>query len=42
LENYEEYYKNIFTKRNINILNKMDDENKRRLEDKIMKIISVK
>lgn len=42
MENYEEYYKNIFTKRNINILNKMDDENKRRLEDKIMKIISVK
>lgn len=42
LKNYEEYYKRIFTKKNIDILNKIDDKNKRRLEDKIMKIISVK
>ena len=38
LENYEEYYKNIFKKKNIDILNGMDDENKKVLEDKITSI----
>ena len=36
LENYEEYYKNIFTNKNIDILNKMDDKNKKVMEDKIV------
>ena len=38
LENYEEYHKNIFSKKNIEILNNIDNENKRIIEDKIMNI----
>ena len=37
LENYEEYHKNIFTEKNIDILYKMDNENKTVMEDKIVK-----
>ena len=40
LENYEEYYKNIFTKKNLDILNSMDDVNKKVMEDKIIKCIT--
>jgi hypothetical protein len=39
LENYEEYYKKIFTKTNIDILNQMDTENKNVMEHKIMSVI---
>ena len=42
LENYEEYYDKIFTKKNIDTLNSMDDVNKKVMEDKIIKIISEK
>lgn len=38
LESYEEYHKNIFSKKNIEILNNIDNENKRIIEDKIMNI----
>lgn len=38
LENYEEYHKNIFTKENIDILNRMDVQNKKVMEDSIVKI----
>jgi len=40
LENYEEYHKRIFTKKNIDGLNRMDNENKKVIEDKIVKVIS--
>ena len=36
LDNYEEYYKLIFTEKNINILKTLDMENKKNLEDKIV------
>ena len=38
LENYEKYYKSIFSKKNINILYKMDDVNKKVMEDKIVSL----
>ena len=38
LEKYEEYHKNIFSKKNIDKLNSMDDENKKVMEDKIVSI----
>ena len=34
LENYEEYHKNLFSKKNIDVLNSMDDENKKVMEDR--------
>ncbi len=40
LENYEKYHKNIFSKKNINILNSMDNINKKIIEDKIIEISS--
>lgn len=39
LENYKAYHKKIFRKENLDILNSMHNENKRCLEDKIMKIV---
>ena len=36
LKNYEEYYNNIFTKKNIDKLNKIYDINKKVMEDKII------
>ena len=36
LENYEEYHKNLFSKKNIDILKSIDDTNKKVLEDKII------
>tara|TARA_B100000282_G_C31737837_1_gene494488 strand:+ start:2288 stop:4561 length:2274 start_codon:yes stop_codon:yes gene_type:complete len=38
LENYEEYYKQIFSETNIDILNSIDIENKKIMEDKIINI----
>lgn len=38
LENYEIYYKNIFTKKNIDLLNSIDASNKKVMEDKIIKL----
>lgn len=40
LEKYEEYYKKIFTDKNLNLLVKMDTENKQYIENKIMDITS--
>ena len=37
LENYEKYYQNVFTEKNINILHKMQDENKKVMENHIIK-----
>lgn len=37
LENYEKYYQNVFTEKNINILHKMHDENKKVIESYIIK-----
>lgn len=39
LENYEEYYINVFSDKNIKVLYKMDDENKKIMKDKIINII---
>ena len=40
LENYKEYYENIFTKKNIYILYSMDGVNKKVMENKIIEIAS--
>jgi len=40
LENYHEYHKNIFTKENVDILNRMDIQNKNVMEDKIISSIT--
>ena len=39
LENYKEYFEKIFTTQNIELLYKLDDQNEKRLEDKIMTFI---
>ena len=41
LKNYDDYFKKIFTNKNIELLYKMDDENRKNLEDKIIPTFNV-
>ena len=42
LENYDEYYNKFFSEKNINLLRKMDDENKKSMENKILNSVNEK